>query len=219
MINSCIWESVTIIITLYLHNTKILHQSKKCTLFHLFSIFRLDPMIIQCIQNLPRPEVEVDDYQISCLLMVFVAVSIPRLAKSESSIYKVSNRIASQSATFQFCSAHANRVCVWNRKHTFHFLWEELITITQTNTHAHQWSRAFPIWAPKKTCFCIHRHLWRATPTTSTAWPWQSTKSLGPCSLCLLSKTSKTGKDHCICCNLTIFQEKFSREAAAVCLL
>jgi len=49
---------------------------------------RLDPMIIQCIQTLPRVEMEIDDYQISCLLMVFVAVSIPRLAKSESSIYK-----------------------------------------------------------------------------------------------------------------------------------
>ena len=54
---------------------------------------RLDPLIVQCIQSLPKSEIEIDDYIISCLLMVFVAVSIPKLAKSEASIYKVCSKL------------------------------------------------------------------------------------------------------------------------------
>ena len=69
---------------------------------YLQSLSRLDPMIIQCIQNLARPEaVEMDDYQVSCLLMVFVAVSIPRLARSDSSIYKVSSHLLRNATTLQ----------------------------------------------------------------------------------------------------------------------
>ena len=48
---------------------------------------RLDPLLLQCIQSLPKQDVG-DEYLVSCLLMVFVAVSIPKLAKSEASIYK-----------------------------------------------------------------------------------------------------------------------------------
>ena len=49
---------------------------------------KLDPLLVQCIQTLPKQEFG-DDYIVSCLLMVFVAVSIPKLAKSESSQFKV----------------------------------------------------------------------------------------------------------------------------------
>merc|ERR1719400_2416580 len=48
---------------------------------------RLDPLLLQCIQSLPKQDVG-DEYLVSCLLMVFVAVSIPKLAKSEAFIYK-----------------------------------------------------------------------------------------------------------------------------------
>ena len=34
-----------------------------------------------------------DEYLISCLMMVFVAVSIPKLARSESSQYKVTSQL------------------------------------------------------------------------------------------------------------------------------
>ena len=75
---------------------------EKCMYAYLQSLSRLDPMIIQCIQNLARPEaVEMDDYQVSCLLMVFVAVSIPRLARSDSSIYKVSSHLLRNATTLQ----------------------------------------------------------------------------------------------------------------------
>ena len=40
------------------------------------------------ILGLPKQEFD-DEYIVSCLLMVFVAVSIPKLAKSESSQFKV----------------------------------------------------------------------------------------------------------------------------------
>lgn len=49
---------------------------------------RLDPLLIQCLQSLPKQEYE-DEYIISCLMMVFVAVSLPKLARSESSQFKV----------------------------------------------------------------------------------------------------------------------------------
>ena len=53
---------------------------------------KLDPLVLQCIQTVPKSN-ENDDYMISCLLMVFVAVTIPKLAKSEASIYKVINHL------------------------------------------------------------------------------------------------------------------------------
>ena len=43
---------------------------------------------MKCVQSLPKQEYD-DEYIVSCLLMVFVAVSIPKLAKSESSQFKV----------------------------------------------------------------------------------------------------------------------------------
>lgn len=49
---------------------------------------KLDPLLIQCIQSLPKQEYD-DEYIVSCLLMVFVAVSIPKLARSDSSQFKV----------------------------------------------------------------------------------------------------------------------------------
>ncbi len=56
---------------------------------------KLDSLLIQCIQSMPKQDAE-DEYLISCLLMVFVAVSIPKLARSDSSQYKVrSNDITS----------------------------------------------------------------------------------------------------------------------------
>ena len=49
---------------------------------------KLDPFLIHCIQSLPKQEFD-DEYIVSCLLMVFVAVSVPKLAKSDSSQFKV----------------------------------------------------------------------------------------------------------------------------------
>ncbi|XP_040573731.1 membrane-associated protein Hem [Lepeophtheirus salmonis] len=46
---------------------------------------KLDPLLLQQLANLPRTD---EEYLSSCLLMVFVAISIPKLAKSESSTYK-----------------------------------------------------------------------------------------------------------------------------------
>lgn len=48
---------------------------------------KLDSLLIQCIQSIPKQDAD-DEYLISCLLMVFVAVSIPKLARSDSSQYK-----------------------------------------------------------------------------------------------------------------------------------
>ena len=48
----------------------------------------IDPLLLQTIQALPKTDFE-EEYLVSCLLMVFVAVSVPKLAKSESSLYKV----------------------------------------------------------------------------------------------------------------------------------
>ncbi len=38
----------------------------------------------------PVTEVGEDDYKIACLLMVFIAVAIPRLARNEMSVYRAS---------------------------------------------------------------------------------------------------------------------------------
>merc|ERR1712141_473686 len=38
---------------------------------------KLDPLLIHCIQSLPKQDHD-DEYMASCLLMVFVAVSIPK---------------------------------------------------------------------------------------------------------------------------------------------
>ncbi len=48
----------------------------------------IDPLLLQTLQTLPKADFE-EEYLVSCLLMVFVAVSVPKLARSESSSYKV----------------------------------------------------------------------------------------------------------------------------------
>ena len=50
---------------------------------------QIDPLLLQTIQALPKQDFD-EEYLISCLLMVFVAVSVPKLARSESSLYRVS---------------------------------------------------------------------------------------------------------------------------------
>lgn len=48
---------------------------------------QIDPLLLQTIQALPKQDFE-EEYLVSCLLMVFVAVSVPKLARSESSTYR-----------------------------------------------------------------------------------------------------------------------------------
>lgn len=48
---------------------------------------RVDPSLLTTLRQTPKSETD-DEYLTSCLLMVFVAVSIPKLAKSESSTYQ-----------------------------------------------------------------------------------------------------------------------------------
>ena len=50
---------------------------------------QIDPLLLQTLQSLPKSDFE-EEYLVSCLLMVFVAVSVPKLARSESSFYRVS---------------------------------------------------------------------------------------------------------------------------------
>lgn len=50
----------------------------------------IDALLLQTIQALPKVPDQEDEYLIACLLMVFVAVSVPKLARSESSTYRVS---------------------------------------------------------------------------------------------------------------------------------
>ena len=49
---------------------------------------QIDPLLLQTIQALPKQDYE-EEYTVSCLLMVFVAVTIPKLARSDSSMYRV----------------------------------------------------------------------------------------------------------------------------------
>jgi len=48
---------------------------------------KVDPALLNTLRQQPKGETE-DEYLTSCLLMVFVAVSIPKLARSESSSYQ-----------------------------------------------------------------------------------------------------------------------------------
>jgi NCK-associated protein 1 len=48
---------------------------------------KVDPSLLTTLRQTPKSETD-DEYLTSCLLMVFVAVSIPKLAKSESSTYQ-----------------------------------------------------------------------------------------------------------------------------------
>ncbi len=52
----------------------------------------IDALLLQTIQALPKGNTaadQEDEYLIACLLMVFVAVSVPKLARSDSSTYRV----------------------------------------------------------------------------------------------------------------------------------
>ena len=52
---------------------------------------QVDPNLLTTLKQTPAPKGESDEqYLTSCLLMVFIAVSIPKLARSESSSYQVS---------------------------------------------------------------------------------------------------------------------------------
>ena len=48
----------------------------------------IDPLLLQTIQALPKQDFD-EEYLVACLLMVFVAVTVPKLARSESSTYRV----------------------------------------------------------------------------------------------------------------------------------
>merc|ERR1711874_859786 len=48
---------------------------------------KVDPSLLTTLRQTPKGETD-DEYLTSCLLMVFVAVSIPKLARSESSSYQ-----------------------------------------------------------------------------------------------------------------------------------
>ncbi|EFA13274.1 membrane-associated protein Hem [Tribolium castaneum] len=50
---------------------------------------KVDPTLVNALK-LQKPEVDSDEHLITCLLMVFVAVSIPKLAKQEQSFYRAS---------------------------------------------------------------------------------------------------------------------------------
>ena len=50
---------------------------------------KVDPNLLTTLRQTPGPKSETDEeYLTSCLLMVFIAVSIPKLARSESSSYQ-----------------------------------------------------------------------------------------------------------------------------------
>ncbi len=50
----------------------------------------IDALLLQTVQALPKmQEQDADEYLVACLLMVFVAVSVPKLARSDSSAYRV----------------------------------------------------------------------------------------------------------------------------------
>lgn len=49
--------------------------------------FKVDPTLTAALRN-QKGEVEEDEHLLACLLMVFVAVSIPKLARNETSVYR-----------------------------------------------------------------------------------------------------------------------------------
>lgn len=51
---------------------------------------KVDPTLATALRSQPKPETEENEHLISCLLMVFVAVSIPKLARNENSFYRAS---------------------------------------------------------------------------------------------------------------------------------
>lgn len=59
---------------------------------------RVDPVLVLALKNALKSDFGEEEYQTACLLMVFVAVSLPKLAKGEASYYKPS------------LEAHANNI-------------------------------------------------------------------------------------------------------------
>lgn len=49
---------------------------------------KVDPLLVQALRSSKQGELGEEEYQIACLLMVFVAVSIPKLARNENCYYK-----------------------------------------------------------------------------------------------------------------------------------
>ena len=49
---------------------------------------RVDPVLVMALKNASKADVGEEEYQVACLLMVFIAVSLPKLARSEASYYK-----------------------------------------------------------------------------------------------------------------------------------
>ncbi|XP_064476565.1 membrane-associated protein Hem-like isoform X2 [Ornithodoros turicata] len=50
---------------------------------------KVDPALVGALRS-QKNDLGEDEYQIACLLMVFIAVSLPKLARSEGSVYKAS---------------------------------------------------------------------------------------------------------------------------------
>ncbi|CAG2065833.1 unnamed protein product [Timema podura] len=50
---------------------------------------KVDPTLVTALRN-QKNEIEEDEHLLACLLMVFVAVSIPKLARNETSFYRAS---------------------------------------------------------------------------------------------------------------------------------
>ncbi|CAL8105746.1 unnamed protein product [Orchesella dallaii] len=51
---------------------------------------KVDPTLVHVLQQNQKSDARDEEYQLSCLLMVFVAVSIPRLARIDASVYRAS---------------------------------------------------------------------------------------------------------------------------------
>ncbi|XP_065156811.1 LOW QUALITY PROTEIN: membrane-associated protein Hem [Atheta coriaria] len=51
---------------------------------------KVDPILVNALKLQQKPDAEGEDHSLVCLLMVFVAVSIPRLARAENSFYRAS---------------------------------------------------------------------------------------------------------------------------------
>ncbi|EEC12517.1 membrane-associated protein Hem isoform X3 [Ixodes scapularis] len=64
---------------------------------------KVDPALVTALKS-QKSDVGEDEYQVACLLMVFVAVSLPKLARSEGSVYRASLEAHSNN---MHCLAHA----------------------------------------------------------------------------------------------------------------
>lgn len=64
---------------------------------------KVDPALVAALKS-QKSDLGEDEYQVACLLMVFVAVSLPKLARSEGSVYRASLEAHSNN---MHCLAHA----------------------------------------------------------------------------------------------------------------